>query len=91
MSFGKNFSITERTALELRLDMFNAMNHVNWGNPNTDTLSSGASPAPVRAAACSSSCGSPSDRKHRSGLCGTEPEPAPATPAGTPLTVPWQA
>jgi outer membrane receptor protein involved in Fe transport len=33
-SVGKNFSITERTRLQFRADMFNAANHTNYSNPN---------------------------------------------------------
>jgi len=36
MNLGKSFKITEQTALQLRLDIFNALNHVNWGGPGTD-------------------------------------------------------
>ncbi len=32
----RRFSITEKTGLEFRLDMINALNHVLWDNPNTD-------------------------------------------------------
>jgi len=32
----KSFKFTEGIALQLRLDMFNALNHANWGSPGTD-------------------------------------------------------
>ncbi len=32
----RRFSLTERKALELRVDLINALNHVLWDNPNTD-------------------------------------------------------
>ncbi|MCU1338962.1 MAG: hypothetical protein JWO19_4543, partial [Bryobacterales bacterium] len=38
-SFGKVFSFTEATRLEIRLDAFNALNHVNYSNPNTSIVS----------------------------------------------------
>lgn len=36
----RRFPITEKNALEFRLDMINAFNHVLWDNPNTDLGSS---------------------------------------------------
>jgi hypothetical protein len=41
MSVFKTTRINERTALELRLEAFNALNHTNLGSPNT-TFSTGA-------------------------------------------------
>jgi len=38
-SLGKVFTITEAVKLELRLDAFNAFNHVNYSNPNTNITS----------------------------------------------------
>ncbi len=32
-SFGKNFRVNEQIGLQLRADMFNALNHTNLGNP----------------------------------------------------------
>jgi hypothetical protein len=40
MNIGKTFRITERITLQVRADMFNAFNHPNWGNPNTDIVNS---------------------------------------------------
>ncbi|MBM3736679.1 MAG: TonB-dependent receptor [Acidobacteria bacterium] len=36
VSFGKNFSIGERYRLQIRTDLFNAFNHTNYGNPDTN-------------------------------------------------------
>ena len=36
LSFFKTTRIKERAALEFRWEMFNALNHANLGNPNTD-------------------------------------------------------
>ena len=35
-SLHKDFSFTERQRLEFRWELFNALNHPNWGNPNTN-------------------------------------------------------
>ena len=35
VSLGKNFKLTELVQLQLRTDMFNALNHVNPANINT--------------------------------------------------------
>jgi hypothetical protein len=37
----KNFNITERQYVQFRWEAFNAMNHPNWGNPNTSRNSAG--------------------------------------------------
>jgi len=36
----KDFNITERQRVEFRWELFNFMNHPNWGNPNTSVTSS---------------------------------------------------
>jgi hypothetical protein len=36
----KDFSITERIKLQLKLDAFNALNNMNWNNPSTSVTSS---------------------------------------------------
>ncbi|MBO0801168.1 MAG: TonB-dependent receptor, partial [Blastocatellia bacterium] len=36
LSFFKSINFTEAKRLQLRIEMFNAFNHVNLGNPNTD-------------------------------------------------------
>ncbi len=49
ISLQKNFTIRERTSLQLRADGFNAFNHINWGTPNGNidqggTITGGAFP-----------------------------------------------
>ena len=49
LSIQKNFSIREKTQLQLRADGFNAFNHINWGTPNGNidqggTITSGPFP-----------------------------------------------
>jgi len=39
LSFFKNIKFTESKSLQFRWEMFNAFNHVNLGNPNTDCSS----------------------------------------------------
>lgn len=39
-NFLRRFSVTEKQALEFRLDLINVFNHVLWDNPNTDITSS---------------------------------------------------
>ena len=39
LSFFKNIKFTESKSLQFRWEMFNAFNHVNLGNPNTDRSS----------------------------------------------------
>ncbi len=36
MNLAKSIQIKEQMALQLRVDMFNALNHTNWGSPGTD-------------------------------------------------------
>jgi hypothetical protein len=36
VSFGKNFNFTERYRLQIRADMFNSLNHTNYGNPDSN-------------------------------------------------------
>lgn len=36
LSFFKNFNFTEARRLQFRIEMFNGLNHVNLGNPNTN-------------------------------------------------------
>jgi len=45
----KDFHVTERQALQFRMEMFNAPNHVELGSPNTNW--GNASPAPAAPAA----------------------------------------
>jgi hypothetical protein len=42
MSIFKNFSIRERYTAQFRMDAFNALNHINYGNPNGTIDSSSA-------------------------------------------------
>jgi hypothetical protein len=35
LSIGKNFPLREKARLQVRADMFNALNHTNLGNPTT--------------------------------------------------------
>ena len=39
VSLRKQFSISEDVKLQVQADFFNVLNHVNWGNPNTDLSS----------------------------------------------------
>ena len=39
LGLGKNFPIRERTRFQFRADMFNALNHVNYSNPQTGITS----------------------------------------------------
>jgi len=39
MNFGKTFAIGERLKFMVRADAFNAFNHVNLGDPNTEITS----------------------------------------------------
>ncbi len=36
VSFGKNFTVKERYRFQIRTDLFNALNHTNYGNPDTN-------------------------------------------------------
>jgi len=40
MNIGKTFRIREGVGLQIRIDIFNAFNHANWGDPNADVTSS---------------------------------------------------
>ena len=42
----KDFRIAERQALQFRMEMFNAPNHVEWGSPNGSWGNQNAPPAP---------------------------------------------
>jgi hypothetical protein len=39
-TLNKDFSVTERVKLQLKLDAFNALNNMNWNNPNMSVTSS---------------------------------------------------
>ncbi len=39
-SLVKSFHIVERYRFELRMDLFNALNHITWGDPDTNVYSS---------------------------------------------------
>jgi hypothetical protein len=39
VSFGKNFTMKERYRFQIRADLFNAFNHTNYGNPDTNAES----------------------------------------------------
>jgi hypothetical protein len=36
VSFGKNFAVKERYRFQIRADLFNSLNHTNYGNPDTN-------------------------------------------------------
>jgi hypothetical protein len=36
LSLAKNFRLAGRTQFQVRAELFNAFNTVNWGNPNTN-------------------------------------------------------
>ncbi len=40
MAISRNFKLSERFKLDFRSDVFNIMNHANWGNPVTNITSS---------------------------------------------------
>jgi hypothetical protein len=40
MAISRRFDFKERWKLDLRADLFNIMNHANWGNPGTSISSS---------------------------------------------------
>jgi hypothetical protein len=42
----KDFRITEGQALQFRMEMFNAPNHVEWGSPNASWGNQNAPPLP---------------------------------------------
>lgn len=39
LSIGKTFRVTESVSLQVRAEAFNALNHVNYGNPNSNITS----------------------------------------------------
>jgi len=39
MGLRKNFPVTERQRLQLSLEVFNILNHPNWGGANSDPTS----------------------------------------------------
>ena len=39
LALSKNFRLNERMSIQLRADMFNTLNHVNYGSPTTDANS----------------------------------------------------
>ena len=45
----KDFRITEKQALQFRMEMFNAPNHVEWGSPNANWGNQNAPPLPPAA------------------------------------------
>ncbi|MDE3106368.1 MAG: hypothetical protein KGK08_14450, partial [Acidobacteriota bacterium] len=42
MSLSKNFTFVERYTLQLRMDAYNAFNHINYGNPNGNVDTGGS-------------------------------------------------
>ena len=36
LSMNKDFALREQVRMQLRFDFFNALNHVNWGMPNSN-------------------------------------------------------
>ncbi|MBM3788076.1 MAG: hypothetical protein FJW30_27340 [Acidobacteria bacterium] len=39
LAVSKNFKLREHMNLQVRADMFNSLNHVNYGSPSTDSAS----------------------------------------------------
>jgi hypothetical protein len=48
----KNFAVTEKVTVQFRADIFNILNHPNFGNPNVGICNSVVAPVPSQAPGC---------------------------------------
>jgi hypothetical protein len=52
LSLMKNFAATEKITVQFRADIFNILNHPNFGNPNVGICNSVSVPVPAQAPGC---------------------------------------
>ena len=57
LSIAKEFALHEAISLEIRADMYNAFNHINWGNPDANVGYNGGSLADTTAGQINSPVG----------------------------------
>jgi hypothetical protein len=60
LSMMKNFPITEKVKLQFRTDLFNILNHPNFGNPDTGICTAVAAPVTTPSPGCAPSFTDPS-------------------------------